>query len=55
MDDDIIEKVVQEARRLAGDLPLREQSEIYEELRLKFRDMSIDALRDDYLADGLYC
>ena len=43
------------AKQQAKELSLQDQALVYQELEGRMSDLNLQALHDDYLADGLYC
>ena len=53
--EEIINRIVAYAKQQAKELPLQDQALVYQELEGRMSDLNLQALHDDYLADGLYC
>ena len=53
--EEIIDKIVAYAKQQVQDLSLQDQALAYQELESRMSDLNLEALHDDYLADGLYC
>ena len=53
--EDIVNRIVAYAKQQAKELSLQDQALVYQELEGRMSDLNLQALHDDYLADGLYC
>lgn len=53
--DEAINDIIEYVKRRAAGFSLLDQAQIFEELSSRMSDMNADALKDEYLADGLYC
>lgn len=53
--EEIVNRIVAYAKQQTKELTLRDQALVYQELEGRMSDLNLQALHDDYLADGLYC
>ena len=53
--EEIVDKIVAYAKQQTEALSLQDQASVYQELVGRMSELNLEALHDDYLADGLYC
>lgn len=53
--NEIMEEILASAKAKIAKLPLADQAQVCNELANKFMDMGMDAYKEDYLLDGIYC
>lgn len=53
--EEVIDEIVAYAKKKVQDFSLCDQAQIYEELCNQMNDLNYAAMKDEYLADGLYC
>ena len=53
--EEIVNRIVAYAKQQTKELSLQDQALVYQELESRMSDLNLQALYDDYLADGLYC
>ena len=53
--EEVINEIVEHVKRKTAGFSFTDQAQIYDELASRMSDMNADALKEDYLTDGLYC
>lgn len=53
--EEIVNRIVAYVKQQTKELSLQDQALVYQELEGRMSDLNLQALHDDYLADGLCC
>lgn len=53
--EEVIDDIMEYIRQKTAGFSYMDQAQIFSDLEGKMADMNADALRDDYITDGLYC